>query len=92
MSTPPAAAESSIYLKFKEADQNEKSYQKQDAIFVGSKRVLGAKKSKKVINLVFYIKKIIYNMNNNHNNLLLEYEILQKYRSWFQNTKRSNRR
>jgi len=49
MSTP-AAAESSIYLKFKEADQNEKSYQKQDAIFVGSKRVLGAKKSKKVIN------------------------------------------
>ena len=48
MSTP--AAESSIYLKFKEADQNEKSYQKQDAIFVGSKRVLGTKKSKKVIN------------------------------------------
>eukprot|EP00428_Durinskia_dybowskii_P061370 CAMPEP_0170369768 /NCGR_PEP_ID=MMETSP0117_2-20130122/8158_1 /TAXON_ID=400756 /ORGANISM="Durinskia baltica, Strain CSIRO CS-38" /LENGTH=163 /DNA_ID=CAMNT_0010624507 /DNA_START=34 /DNA_END=525 /DNA_ORIENTATION=- len=33
-------------MEFKEADQTEKAYQKQDAIFVGQKRVLG-KRSKK---------------------------------------------
>jgi len=33
-------------LDFKEADQNEKAYQKQDGIFIGRKRVLG-KRSKK---------------------------------------------
>ena len=49
----PAAAES-FGLKFKEADQNEKAYQKQDAIFIGRKRVLGAKKSKKVILFIIY--------------------------------------
>ena len=31
---------------YREADQTEKAYQKQDAIFVGRKRVLGSKKSK----------------------------------------------
>jgi hypothetical protein len=34
-------------MDFKEADQTEKAYQKQDGIFIGRKRVLG-KKSKKV--------------------------------------------
>ena len=55
----PAAGES-FGLKFKEAEQNEKAYQKQDAIFIGRKRVLGAKKSKKVIllfNIIIYLMK-----------------------------------
>jgi small subunit ribosomal protein S11e len=34
-------------MEFKEADQTEKAYQKQDAIFIGRKRVLG-KRSQKV--------------------------------------------
>eukprot|EP01038_Epipyxis_sp_PR26KG_P005364 gene5364-7439_t len=33
-------------MEFREADQNEKAYQKQDGIFIGRKRVLG-KKTKK---------------------------------------------
>jgi small subunit ribosomal protein S11e len=36
----------SVYASFKEADQTEKAYQKQDAVFVGRKRVM-AKASRK---------------------------------------------
>ena len=50
-----APAAESFGLKFKEADQNEKAYQKQDAIFIGRKRVLGAKKSKKVLLLTILL-------------------------------------
>lgn len=56
MSAPAAAAAESFGLKFKEAEQNEKAYQKQDAIFIGRKRVLGAKKSKKVNFILIYTK------------------------------------
>ena len=31
---------------FKEADQTEKAYQKQDGVFIGRKRVLGKKSTK----------------------------------------------
>ena len=33
-------------MEYREAEQNEKAYQKQDAIFVGRKRVLGSKSKK----------------------------------------------
>ena len=33
-------------MDFKESDQTEKAYQKQDGIFIGRKKVLGQKKSK----------------------------------------------
>ena len=33
-------------MEFKEADQHEKAYQKQDAVFIGRKRVLGTKSNK----------------------------------------------
>eukprot|EP01035_Chromulina_nebulosa_P021300 gene21300-27597_t len=34
-------------VEYREADQTEKAYQKQDAIFIGQKRVLGVRKAKK---------------------------------------------
>mmetsp|Transcript_9447 Transcript_9447/g.8454 ORF Transcript_9447/g.8454 Transcript_9447/m.8454 type:complete len:166 (+) Transcript_9447:50-547(+) len=34
-------------VEYREADQTEKAYQKQDAIFIGKKRVLGVRKAKK---------------------------------------------
>ena len=33
-------------MDFKEADQNEKAYQKQDAVFIGRKKVIGQKSKK----------------------------------------------
>eukprot|EP01041_Mallomonas_annulata_P008866 gene8866-18364_t len=44
-------------MDFKEADQTEKAYQKQDGVFIGRKRVLG-KKSKKAAKSMRYYKSI----------------------------------
>ena len=39
-------------MDYKEAEQTEKAYQKQDAIFIGRKRVLGQKSKKGMKNTI----------------------------------------